>query len=247
MPQVLALTQGRWYLPDGDFDRALSVVDDGDDFRALWIGDPDVLPLSGWSLESVPGVNIGMSEGLDPVDVAALAPRRRRSVGRGRRECTHSRPGGAHRTSGARCLADGDPLRGGGRPARPRALRAPPRYAMPVGVVDALEEQLDLRRILVAPGIDLFEVTARLAPTIGHHRAARTRDGTTGGARRRIRYRFTGTWTTTPPSPSRSRLIRVGALDVAGEEATRDEPLHLGSEVHRRRRRRGAACAGHRR
>ncbi len=162
LPQLVASTQGRWYLPEGDFDRALADVDSGDDFRTLWIGDPDVLPLSGWKLDSVPSVNLGMSEGLDPT----MSQRWRLD-------------GGASVEAVSSALTDALEGRTArlGRGIAPTAIRyvvvidrpAPEPFAaaevpMPAGVVDALEEQLDLRRILVGPGIDLFEVRAPWAP-----------------------------------------------------------------------------------
>lgn len=162
VPPALAATQGRWYLPEGDFDRALTLVDGGDDFRAMWIGDPDVLPLGGWSLDSVPGVNIGFSQGLDP-----SMPLRWRLDG-----------GGSVADASAALTAamEGRTARMG-RGVSPMAIRyvvvvdrpapepfAPTEVATPEGVVDALEEQLDLRRILVGPGIDLFEVSAPWPP-----------------------------------------------------------------------------------
>ncbi len=162
VPQFVASTQGRWYLPDGDFDRALSVIDDSDDFRALWIGDPDVLPLSGWPLESVPGVNMGMSDGITPV-----MSQRYRLDGGSSVEAVSEALTAALEGRTARL----------GRGISPMSIRyvvvvdrpapepfATAEVAMPVGVVDTLEEQLDLRRILVGPGIDLFEVTAAWPP-----------------------------------------------------------------------------------
>ncbi len=162
VPQTLAATQGRWYLPAGDFDRALNLVDDGDDFRALWIGDADVLPLAGWSLESVPGVNLGFSEGLDPT-----MSLRWRLDGGDSVEATSEALTAALEGRTARL----------GRGISPMAIRyvvvvdrpAPEPFAasevgMPAGVVDALEEQLDLTRVLVGPGIDLFEVSAAWPP-----------------------------------------------------------------------------------
>ncbi|MFV0316665.1 MAG: glycosyltransferase family 2 protein [Microthrixaceae bacterium] len=162
VPQVLASTEGRWYLPSGDFDRALSVVDDGDDFRSLWIGDADVLPLAGWSLASVPGVNLGFAEGLDPT----MSLRWRLDGGES-----------VEATSEALTAALEGRTARLGRGISPMAIRyvvvvdrpAPEPFAdsevpMPAGVVDALEEQLDLTRILVGPGIELFRVSAAWPP-----------------------------------------------------------------------------------
>ncbi len=162
VPQILAATQGRWYLPDGDFERGLSLVDSGDDFRTLWIGDPDVLPLGSWSLGSVEGVNLGFSQGLDP----ALPLRWRLDGG-----------GSVADASAALTAAMEGRTARMGRAVSPMAVRyvivvdrpapepfASTEVAMPEGVIDALEEQLDLRRILVGPGIDLFEVSAPWPP-----------------------------------------------------------------------------------
>ena len=162
VPVLLASTQGRWYSPEGDFDRALALVDGGDDFRALWIGDPDVLPLAGWPMGSVDGVNLGFSEGLDPE-----MPLRWRLDGGGSlaeaseaitaaMEGRTARMGRLISTMSVRYVVAVD------SPApEPFATSEVP---LPDGVVDALEEQLDLRRILVAPGIDLFEVSAPWPP-----------------------------------------------------------------------------------
>ena len=46
---------GRWNMPGGDHARALRFIDAESDeapFRVLWLGDPDALPLSGWSLDA---------------------------------------------------------------------------------------------------------------------------------------------------------------------------------------------------
>lgn len=67
MPISVAAADGRWYQPQGDFGRVLQLVDDGDDARTVWIGDPDVLPLAGWPLDSVDGLSVGTSEGVDPL------------------------------------------------------------------------------------------------------------------------------------------------------------------------------------
>ncbi len=162
VPPSLAATEGRWYLPAGDFDRALSLVDDGDDFRTLWIGDADVLPLAGWSLDSVPGVNLGFSEGLDPTMSLRWRLDGGESVAAASEALTAALEGRTARL---------------GRGISPMAIRyvvvvdrpapepfAPSEVPMPAGVVDALEEQLDLTRVLVGPGIELFRVSAAWPP-----------------------------------------------------------------------------------
>jgi hypothetical protein len=53
MPLLVAAGDGRWHLPSNDFGVALSFLQAQEEdapFRVLWLGDPDVLPLSGWRL-----------------------------------------------------------------------------------------------------------------------------------------------------------------------------------------------------
>jgi hypothetical protein len=53
IPVLGASIDGRWSMPAGDHDRALSFIDEENDaapFRVLWIGDPAALPLDGWDL-----------------------------------------------------------------------------------------------------------------------------------------------------------------------------------------------------
>jgi GT2 family glycosyltransferase len=52
-PFLAAAGNGRWHLPRNDFGVALSFLEAQEEdapFRVLWLGDPDVLPLSGWQL-----------------------------------------------------------------------------------------------------------------------------------------------------------------------------------------------------
>jgi GT2 family glycosyltransferase len=54
LPVLGGSFDGRWNMPGGDHSRALAFVDtenDGDPFRVLWIGDPEALPLVGWTLD----------------------------------------------------------------------------------------------------------------------------------------------------------------------------------------------------
>ena len=54
LPSLGAMFNGRWFAPRGDFDSSLSFLDEeaaATPFRVLWLGDPDVVPLSGWELE----------------------------------------------------------------------------------------------------------------------------------------------------------------------------------------------------
>lgn len=54
LPSLGSMFNGRWFAPRGDFDSSLSFLDEEVEeapFRVLWIGDPDVVPLSGWELD----------------------------------------------------------------------------------------------------------------------------------------------------------------------------------------------------
>ncbi len=156
VPITVASADGRWYQPEGDFRRLLENVDDGDDFRTVWIGDPDVLPLAGWELPGSDGVGIGTSNGLDPT----VTQRYRLDGGDG---VTHledalaaavrgetARLGRVLAPMGIRYVAVID------RPApQPFAPAAAP---YPASVLAALREQLDLVEIELNAGLVLFEV-----------------------------------------------------------------------------------------
>lgn len=54
LPAFGAMFNGRWFAPRGDFSSSLSFLDEEAQvapFRVLWLGNPDVVPLSGWELE----------------------------------------------------------------------------------------------------------------------------------------------------------------------------------------------------
>jgi GT2 family glycosyltransferase len=58
LPVLAAALDGRWGLPRGDLNRALAFLEaEGEraPFRVLWVGDPAVLPLASWPLDSPPG------------------------------------------------------------------------------------------------------------------------------------------------------------------------------------------------
>ncbi len=51
VPTVFDTGNGRWYLPSGGLERAFAFFDDdAPGYRVLWLGDPDVLPVSGYRL-----------------------------------------------------------------------------------------------------------------------------------------------------------------------------------------------------
>lgn len=156
VPVGVAAADGRWYQPEGDFGRVLELVDDGDDSRTVWIGDPDVLPLAGWPLESAEGLSVGTSVGVDPLvtqryrldggdGVATL-----RSAVDAALSGQTSRLGRLLAPMGVRFVVVVDR-------AAPQPF-APQEAPVPVGAVAALREQLDLSEVELNPGLVLFEV-----------------------------------------------------------------------------------------
>ncbi len=156
VPITVASANGRWYQPEGDFGRLLENVDDGTDFRSVWIGDPDVLPMASWQLAGSDGVGIATSSGLDPT----VTQRYRLDGG-----------AGVEALEGALGAAvDGETTRLG-RVLAPMGIRyvavvdrpapqpfAPPAAPYPASVLAALREQLDLVEIELNAGLVLFEV-----------------------------------------------------------------------------------------
>ncbi len=156
VPISTAAFDGRWYQPRGDFGRLLRTVDSGTSFRTLWIGDPDVLPLSGWMLDNETGLAVGMSEGLTPL----VTQRFRLDGGNGVTQL---------KTAVDAALTGGtDRL---GQLLAPMAVRyvvvvdrsAPEPFVsqeapVPSGVKASLREQLDLVELPVNPAVVLFRV-----------------------------------------------------------------------------------------
>ncbi|MFM7067833.1 MAG: hypothetical protein ACKOYM_00075, partial [Actinomycetes bacterium] len=154
LPVAFASTDGRWYQPEGDYGRLLRTVDRGDDFRALWIGDPDVLPVAGWALGGSTGLSVGVTEGLTPL----VTQRFRLNGGAGVRQLRAAVDaalnGGTDRLGqllapmGVRYVVVVD------RPApEPFAEREVP---LPSGALAALREQLDLLEVPTNPAVALF-------------------------------------------------------------------------------------------
>jgi GT2 family glycosyltransferase len=74
LPILAASLDGRWNLPSRDYRSEFSWMPDHQRegaFRVLWLGDPEALPLHGWSLGN--GMAYGLSDG-GPPDVTALWP-----------------------------------------------------------------------------------------------------------------------------------------------------------------------------
>lgn len=156
VPVGVAASDGRWYLPEGGYQRVMDLLDDDAAGRVLWLGDPDVLPLSGWELDSAEGLAVGTSVGVDPL----VTQRYRLDGGAGITELRRAVDAalGGQTTRLGRLLA---PM---GvthvvvvdRPA-PQPF-APLEVPVPAGAVSALREQLDMSEVELNPGLVLFRV-----------------------------------------------------------------------------------------
>ena len=159
VPVVLASAGGRWHQPRQDFDRLLSWMEEQrpqGDFRVLWLGDPEALPLAGWRLGD--GVAYGASQGGAPT----LAD-----------QWPAASPGAAGLLADAVELAAAGETTKIGRllaptavryvvvpskasPSRDRTRSLPP----PPGLVEALDQQVDLRQVSSDPSLRVYENAA---------------------------------------------------------------------------------------
>lgn len=157
VPVGVAAADGRWYQPEGDFRRVLRLVDDGDAYRTVWLGDADVLPLAGWDVDGVEGLSVATSSGLDPT----VTQRYRLGGTRGEQMLSEA--------VGAALAGETTRL---GRLLAPMGVRyvvavqspAPQPFVrtevpLPAGTLAALREQLDLAEIDLNPGMAVFEVS----------------------------------------------------------------------------------------
>jgi GT2 family glycosyltransferase len=158
-PFLASVGNGRWHLPRNDFTVALSFLNAEEEdapFRVLWIGDPDVLPLSGWRLnedtayatsdnglpdvtELFPGSTTGGTETL----AEALRTATRRET---------NRLGDLLGPMGIRYVVVPERL-------APQPF-ASQEYPLDPAVRDALSSQLDLVQINVNPAVTLYENAA---------------------------------------------------------------------------------------
>lgn len=158
VPVAVASSNGRWYQPEGDYQRALRIVEEGEGFRTVWLGDPDVLPVAGWELEDPGGLAVAVTEGLEPT----LATRARLDGGRGVAELRRvvsdalegrtTRLGSLLAPMGVRYVIVVDRA----APQPFARLQVP----APIGVEASLEEQLDLERLPLSEGAALFRTSA---------------------------------------------------------------------------------------
>ncbi len=155
-PFLAATANGRWHLPRNDFDVALSFLEAEEEdapFRVLWLGDPDVLPLTGWRLNEATAYATS-DNGLP--DVTELFP--------------GSTDGGTEILAEALRTATNRETNRLGDLLGPMGIRyivvperlAPQPFAdeefpLDPPVRDALSSQLDLVQINVNPAVTLYE------------------------------------------------------------------------------------------
>lgn len=178
LPVAAEAANGRWGVPSTGYAQAagLPPVHTGSSgYRVLWLGDPQVLPLGGWSIG--PGLAYATSTDGTP-DLRLLwppaSPDRAASlaadVGLAMRGET-VRLGRLLSAAGVRYVVVVDAL----APSTPGT--APPWYPVPGGLVSALARQEDLRTVPVSvAGLTVFE------NTVGVGRRVSAAAGGTGAA-----------------------------------------------------------------
>ncbi|MFN8050824.1 MAG: glycosyltransferase family 2 protein [Acidimicrobiales bacterium] len=161
VPLVLDFLDGRWLAPVSDTATALRPITPRSSVaneRTLWVGDAEAMSLSGWALRD--GMKFALTDGVGP-GVSSLFPP---EMGAGERSL--------------RALLNDATVGGTGRlgaslaPFGVRYVVVQQRLApLPYGrtlysidpeLEDRLNQQLDLARIEVAPGIEVYENLARL-------------------------------------------------------------------------------------
>lgn len=159
VPMLAAAVDGRWRIPPRDFAGVLSWMPEEvpkGDFRVLWVGAPDAIPGDGWRLSdglayttsrNGPGditmLWPGPDDGATGLLADALAVARRGET---------TRVGALLGPLGVRYVA----VPRAAAPAGQEAPGSPP----PVGLLDALRGQVDLRVINVDDSLVLFENAA---------------------------------------------------------------------------------------
>lgn len=157
VPVTVTAVDGDWGVPDSDFTRTLSFLEENDvaatgAFRVLWLGNPDVLPVGGHRLGD--GLAYGLSgnghSGVDkrwtnPTGSTELVGEALRLAADGRTE----RLGRLLGPLGIRYLVVAERA----APARDETTLRP----LPEGVAATLAQQLDLRGIDVDPALTMYE------------------------------------------------------------------------------------------
>ena len=158
LPALAATIDGGWRLPTSDFAATVDQLDERTDgpFRVLWVGDPAVLPLNGWTVPGTEDVPVAFGVSYDgPPSVEDL----------------YARPGtGTDLLADALAEAlDGDSSRLGAAlgPMGIRYVVVPDRRGPAPGVgaaeaprpevLGALDDQLDLARVEGNPALVVYQ------------------------------------------------------------------------------------------
>ncbi|MGI8758347.1 MAG: glycosyltransferase [Acidimicrobiales bacterium] len=160
VPVALAAIDGDWGTPDSDFARSLAFMEAEEvagagDFRVLWLGDPEILPLAGYRLgdglayglsrDGAPGITERWAATSGPTSLVADALRLAADGGT-------ERLGRLLGPLGIRYVV----LSEQAAPARDGTRRRP----VPQGVRATIAQQLDLRSIDVDPALTIYENAA---------------------------------------------------------------------------------------
>jgi GT2 family glycosyltransferase len=158
VPVVVASAAGDWDSPRRNVGSVLGFLDseqqEAGPFRTLWIGDPEVLPLSGWELSD--GVSWGLTDRGYPnaTDRWSGSPRGGTGVVQEAVETARQREtarlGALLAPAGVRYIVFVEADRPLVSPTRP----------MPTDLVGAMEEQLDLAELEVDASVRVFRNTA---------------------------------------------------------------------------------------
>ncbi len=161
LPLIVDFVGGRWLAPVSDIDVALRPIGKAggvENSRTLWIGDADALSVQGWPLAD--GMKFALTDGVAPT-VSSLFPpeagdaeHEMRTALRDAMEGRSGRLGAELSRFGVRYVVVAQRL-------------APLPYGRTTFPIDAalddhLNEQFDLARIEVAPGIEVYENLAFL-------------------------------------------------------------------------------------
>lgn len=160
LPLASGIADGRWQMPERDFTAALDGLVDTRDragFRVLWVGDPEVLPASGWRYDDdvayaatdrgIPTV-LDQFNGRAPGATPLLADALRLAEGR-----RTNRLGHLLAPMGVRYLVVPTRL-------SPASTSADDQRPVPASLSDTLAQQLDLREVPVRDGLVVYRNTA---------------------------------------------------------------------------------------
>ncbi|MBV8303672.1 MAG: hypothetical protein JOZ04_05645, partial [Acidimicrobiia bacterium] len=155
-----AVASGRWYTPSNDIAQSAvwmrAEVPGGGSFRTLWVGDPDVLPGTGWRLDA--GLAYALSRN-GPPEADQLWPGS--SSGATRRVAAAFTTARLGRTTRLGHLLAPMAIRYIAVPTRlVPGVPTSPAFPVPADVTAGLAAQLDLRQLPSDPALLVYENTA---------------------------------------------------------------------------------------